>query len=84
MVPPMPTVERHARGLDALEWIVESEFPTVFEGAYDRGAAVLCALDGTGKRLRWDTNGRIDGSQDLDPRTDRVCRTTASYSGTRT
>src|SRR4029077_14218870 len=42
-------------------------FDTVFRWEYEDGRGALLTLYEKGKALQWNTNSRIDWSQDLDP-----------------
>src|SRR6516225_10974370 len=63
----MSTTTRYALPIDKAEWVVDSAFPTTFEWEYENGRDALLRLYEKGKNLQWNTNERIDWSQDLDP-----------------
>jgi hypothetical protein len=63
----MSTAEKYARSPGAAEWSVAGQFDTVFQWEYERGLTSLMTLYEKGKNLQWNTNTRIDWSQDLDP-----------------
>jgi hypothetical protein len=63
----MSTAERYARPLDEPHWDVHGAFDTTFKWEYADGRDALVALYEKGKNLQWNTNTRIDWSQDLDP-----------------
>ena len=63
----MSTGNRYARPIDATEWNVHGQFDTVFKWEYAEGRDALATLYEKGKNLQWNTNSRIDWSQDLDP-----------------
>jgi hypothetical protein len=63
----MSTTTRYALPIDKAEWVVDSAFPTTFEWEYENGRDALLKLYEKGKNLQWNTNQRIDWSQDLDP-----------------
>jgi hypothetical protein len=63
----MSTQSRYARPADESEWKIAGTFDTVFEWEYETGGEALLKLYEKGKNLQWNTNARIDWSQDLDP-----------------
>jgi hypothetical protein len=63
----MSTERRYARAVEPLEWAIPEQFDTVFEWEYQDGRDALLKLYEKGKNLQWNTNTRIDWSQDLDP-----------------
>src|ERR1700675_521109 len=63
----MSTQKRYARPADEAEWKIPGAFDTVFEWEYENGGDALLKLYEKGKNLQWNTNTRIDWSQDLDP-----------------
>ncbi len=63
----MSSVERYARPVGQSEWAIPGAFDTVFEWEYETGTDALRRLYEKGKNLQWNTNSRIDWSQDLDP-----------------
>jgi hypothetical protein len=63
----MSTQSRYARPIAEPSWSVGGAFDTVFKWEYDDGRAALLSLYEKGKNQQWNTNARIDWSQDLDP-----------------
>jgi hypothetical protein len=63
----MSTGSRYARPIDEPQWSIHGQFDTVFNWEYADGRAALLTLYEKGKNLQWNTNSRIDWSQDLDP-----------------
>src|SRR6266571_2223581 len=63
----MTTQRRYAIPLEESAWEVPSAFDTVFRWEYEDGRDALMSLYEKGKKLQWNTNVRIDWSQDLDP-----------------
>src|SRR5512140_1475304 len=63
----MTTQSRYAMPVEDLEWTIPGQFDTNFEWEYDTGRPALMRLYEKGKDLQWNTNARIDWSQDLDP-----------------
>ncbi len=63
----MATVDRYAIPVPQLEWDVPGKFDTTFRWEYADGRDALVNLYEKGKNLQWNTNTRIDWSQDLDP-----------------
>jgi para-aminobenzoate N-oxygenase AurF len=63
----MTTANRYAFPLDELQWDVPGRFDTTFKWEYESVREPLIKLYEKGKNLQWNTNTRIDWSQDLDP-----------------
>jgi len=63
----MTTEQRYAISTDQPEWKVPGQFDTVFEWEYEAVRPSLMTLYEKGKNLQWNTNARIDWSQNLDP-----------------
>jgi hypothetical protein len=63
----MSTESRYARPVGAPQWSVPGKFDTVFKWEYQNARDALATLYEKGKNLQWNTNARIDWSQDLDP-----------------
>ena len=63
----MSTQRRYAMPVDQVEWKVPNQFETTFKWEYDDARDTLVSLYEKGKNLQWNTNTRIDWSQDLDP-----------------
>jgi len=63
----MSTQQRYVAPLDEMEWSVSSEAATTFKWEYESAREPLLKLYRKGKRMQWDTDVRIDWSQDLDP-----------------
>src|SRR5881397_1557116 len=63
----MTTNRRYAIPLEDSTWEVPNAFDTVFRWEYLEGRPALVNLYEKGKKLQWNTNVRIDWSQDLDP-----------------
>jgi 1,2-phenylacetyl-CoA epoxidase catalytic subunit len=63
----MSTQNRYAVPVDDTEWRIPGTFDTVFEWEYEDVRDSLSKLYEKGKNLQWNTNVRIDWSQDLDP-----------------
>jgi hypothetical protein len=61
------TKQRYAVPIDSVEWAVPGQFDTLFKWEYEDGRAPLKTLYEKGKNLQWNTNTRIDWSQELDP-----------------
>jgi len=61
------TQSRYATPADESEWKIAGTFDTVFAWEYESGREALLKLYEKGKNLQWNTNARIDWSQDLDP-----------------
>src|SRR5438093_13068391 len=63
----MTTNRRYAIPVEDSTWEVRNAFDTVFRWEYEEGRAALMNLYEKGKKLQWNTNARIDWSQNLDP-----------------
>jgi len=63
----MSTTSRYSIPVDDVLWEVSVQFGTVFRWEYEDGRKSLLSLYEKGKNLQWNTNKRIDWSQDLDP-----------------
>src|SRR6184192_3835433 len=63
----MSTEGRYAIAVEQLEWPVPGQFDTVFRWEYEEARDALVRLYEKAKNLQWNTNTRIDWSQDLDP-----------------
>ncbi len=63
----MTTQRRYAIPVEGSTWQVPNTFETVFRWEYEDGRDALMNLYEKGKKLQWNTNVRIDWSQDLDP-----------------
>src|SRR5947199_115311 len=63
----MTTTRRYAIPVEDSTWAVRNAFDTVFRWEYEEGRAALMNLYEKGKKLQWNTNARIDWSQNLDP-----------------
>src|SRR5436853_6154777 len=63
----MSTEGRYAIAVEQLEWPVPGQFDTVFRWEYEDARDALVRLYEKAKNLQWNTNTRIDWSQDLDP-----------------
>ncbi len=63
----MTTQRRYAIPVEGSTWQVPNAFETVFRWEYEDGRDALMNLYEKGKKLQWNTNVRIDWSQDLDP-----------------
>lgn len=63
----MSTANRYARPVDEAQWDIAGSFATTFKWEYADGRDGLLSLYEKGKNLQWNTNQRIDWSQDLDP-----------------
>src|SRR3989454_2663424 len=63
----MTTQRRYAIPVEGSTWQVPNAFETVFRWEYEDGRDALMSLYEKGKKLQWNTNVRIDWSQDLDP-----------------
>src|SRR5213593_1884683 len=63
----MTTHRRYAIPVEGSTWQVPNAFETVFRWEYEDGRDALMSLYEKGKKLQWNTNVRIDWSQDLDP-----------------
>ena len=63
----MSTESRYARPIEESQWSIQGQFDTVFKWEYADGRDALMGLYEKGKNQQWNTNTRIDWSQDLDP-----------------
>ena len=63
----MTTESRYAVSAGDLEWRIPGSFDTTFEWEYQDSREALTRLYEKGKKLQWNTNTRIDWSQNLDP-----------------
>ena len=63
----MSTESHYVSNLDSMDWQVAQEFEAHFRWEYDDGRDSLLNLYRKGKRQQWDSDQRIDWSQDLDP-----------------
>ena len=63
----MSTQEHYVRRLESLDWQVAQDFEANFRWEYQDGRDKLLNLYRKGKRQQWDSDTRIDWSQDLDP-----------------
>lgn len=63
----MSTKEHYVCSLDTLDWQVAQDFEANFRWEYADGRDKLLNLYRKGKRQQWDSDTRIDWSQDLDP-----------------
>ena len=63
----MSTSEHYVCHLDSMDWQVAQEFEANFRWEYDDGREKLLNLYRKGKRQQWDSDTRIDWSQDVDP-----------------
>src|SRR5438128_62546 len=63
----MSTEGRYAIAVEQLEWPIPGQFDTVFRWEYEDARDALVRLYEKAKNLQWNTNTRIDWSQDLDP-----------------
>ena len=63
----MTTERRYARPAEENEWKISAQFETVFKWEYEDARQSLVTLYEKGKNLQWNTNTRIDWSQNLDP-----------------
>jgi hypothetical protein len=63
----MSTESHYVRDLDGMDWRVAQNFEANFRWEYDDGRESLLNLYRKGKRQQWDSDYRIDWSQDLDP-----------------
>src|SRR5207249_12325852 len=63
----MSTEGRYAIAVKQLEWPIPGQFDTVFRWEYEDARDALVRLYEKAKNLQWNTNTRIDWSQDLDP-----------------
>jgi hypothetical protein len=63
----MTTTNRYAIPITQSEWKIPGGFETTFKWEYEDARQSLMSLYEKGKNLQWNTNARIDWSQDLDP-----------------
>jgi hypothetical protein len=63
----MSTASKYVCELDGMDWRVAQEFEANFRWEYADGRDSLLKLYRKGKRQQWDSDTRIDWSQDLDP-----------------
>ncbi|HEX7374178.1 MAG TPA: ferritin-like domain-containing protein [Steroidobacteraceae bacterium] len=63
----MSSAIRYVSELDRMDWRVAQEFEANFNWEYQDGRESLLKLYRKGKRQQWDSDTRIDWSQDLDP-----------------
>jgi hypothetical protein len=63
----MSTTGRYAIPVETTAWQVPGAFETTFRWEYQDGRDALLGLYEKGKTLQWNTNTRLDWSQDLDP-----------------
>ena len=63
----MSTAEHYVHKLESLDWQVAQDFEANFRWEYADGREKLLNLYRKGKRQQWDSDTRIDWSQDLDP-----------------
>jgi hypothetical protein len=63
----MSTQEHYVHQLESLDWQVAQDFEANFRWEYQDGRDKLLNLYRKGKRQQWDSDVRIDWSQDLDP-----------------
>src|SRR5205823_7162665 len=63
----MSTERRYAIPVEQVEWPIPGAFDTVFRWEYEDARDSLVRLYEKAKNLQWNTNTRIDWSQDLDP-----------------
>jgi len=63
----MTTETHYVCDIDRLDWQVAQEFEANFRWEYADGRDSLLKLYRKGKRQQWDSDTRIDWSQDLDP-----------------
>jgi hypothetical protein len=63
----MTTHNRYTIPIDASQWAIAGQFDTIFNWEYEETRQALQTLYEKGKNLQWNTNTRIDWSQDLDP-----------------
>jgi hypothetical protein len=64
----MTTSDTYVCKLDSMDWRVAQEFEAHFRWEYDDGRDALLKLYRKGKRQQWDSDYRIDWSQELDER----------------
>jgi P-aminobenzoate N-oxygenase AurF len=53
--------------VDVTQWSIDNESKTIFNWEYDEGRDKLLNLYEKGKNLQWNTNYRLDWSQEIDP-----------------
>ena len=63
----MSTQAHYVHRLENLDWQVAQDFEANFRWEYQDGRDKLLNLYRKGKRQQWDSDARIDWSQDLDP-----------------
>jgi hypothetical protein len=63
----MTTQERYAMPVEPSEAIIPSRFDSLMRWEYEDGRAPLLNLYEKGKERQWNSNRRIDWTQDLDP-----------------
>ena len=63
----MSTKAHYVSNMDSMDWRVAQDFEAHFRWEYDDGRDSLLNLYRKGKRQQWDSDQRIDWSQDLDP-----------------
>jgi hypothetical protein len=63
----MGTHELYTRAPEASEWAIAGSFDTIFNWEYDNARDRLLSLYRKGKSKQWDSEVRIDWSQDVDP-----------------
>lgn len=63
----MSTASHYVRELDCMDRHVAQDFEAAFQWEYADGRDALLRLYRKGKRQQWDSDTRIDWSQDLDP-----------------
>src|SRR5277367_4744441 len=63
----MTTVNRYAKPIEGIEWMVPETFESCFKWEYEDGSESLHRLYEKGKKLQWNASSRIDWSLDLDP-----------------
>ncbi len=61
----MSSMSRYVAALDDTQWKIESEYETLFSWDYDSGRQKLLNLYEKGKDRQWNTNTRIDWSQEV-------------------
>ena len=71
----MSTASKYVCDLDSMDWQVAQEFEANFRWEYEDGRDSLLKLYRKGKRQQWDSDTRIDWSQDLDPENPAACPT---------
>jgi hypothetical protein len=63
----MTTINRYAKPIEGIEWIVPENFESCFKWEYEDGSESLHRLYEKGKKQQWNASNRIDWSLDLDP-----------------